>query len=117
MKVKDDSVNLVDLHPKLQAALPIIDEWWLRNAGYPAVVTSGCDGAHTAKYSNHYKGCAVDIRTWTTATSGRQIAATKRQRMARELADALGPHFRVLNERHHFHIDFHPTVPVTWQNL
>jgi hypothetical protein len=117
MKTTKDTVNLADLHPKLAATLPIIDAWCWANMGYELHITSACDGKHSATYSNHYSGCAIDIRTWTTPTSKRQIASAKRADLASSLAKHLGEHFQVLNESTHFHIAFRPSRPATWANL
>jgi hypothetical protein len=117
MKTTRDSVNLADLHPKLQAVLPIIDDWCRANLNYELHITSACDGSHSSTYSNHYSGCAIDMRTWTTPTSKRQIAPSKRHTLASDLERHLGEHFQVLNEATHFHIAFRPSRPATWANL
>lgn len=120
MILKSPDVNIADLHPKMAIILPTIDRWWFSNVGYDAIITSACDGKHSAT-SRHYIGCAVDIRTWTTPTSGKQIAGIRRTNLADDLRDALtekfGPHFQVLNESTHFHIAFKPTEAVTWAKL
>lgn len=116
MKTKDGSVNLVDLHPKLASLLPRISAWWYANAGYDAICTSACDGKH-GTYSRHYIGCAIDLRTWTTESSGRQMPGTTRRNLRHELAQFLGPHFNVIDEGDHFHVGFKPTQPVSWSNL
>lgn len=120
MKTKDSSVNLVDLHPKMALVLPFLDRWWHANVGYELVVTSACDGEH-GQYSRHYVGCAVDIRTWTTATSGIQINRSERTRLAQSLRNEMrlryGEHFQVLPEATHFHIAFKPKEAVTWAKL
>ena len=116
MKLKSEAVNLIDLHPKLAMVLPFIDQWSETYLGYEAIITSGCDGNHS-QFSNHYKGCAVDLRTWTTAKSGRQIILPKKKELGVILSNILGNHFRVIVESTHIHVDFHPQEAVTWADM
>ena len=120
MRTKSSNVNLIDLHPKLAIILPMLDRWWQINVGYELIVTSGCDGAH-GQFSRHYVGCAVDIRTWTTEKSGKQISGTTRRNLVDDLKEALddkfGPHYQVLDEADHLHIAFKPREAVTWAKL
>lgn len=116
MRVKDDTINLVDLHPKLASILSRIDRWWADHAGYEMVITSACDGRH-GTYSRHYVGCAIDIRTWTSSGSGVQMNASRRDDLRAGLQRFLGSHFNVIDEGDHFHIGFKPTQPVKWGDL
>lgn len=116
MKTKDSSVNLADLHPKMHLILGFLDRWWQANFSYELVITSACDGRHKSD-SRHYWGGAIDARTWTTETSGRQVSMSKRTTLAQDLRVALesrfGPHYQVFVESDHFHISFFPKSPVT----
>ena len=96
------------LAPELMDTLWALDAYWRDAVGYELIITSGRDGEHKL-YSLHYVGNAADIRTWTSANSGRQITGTRREtilRMARLIA---GDEFDVVNEGHHFHLEWQPS--------
>lgn len=123
MKLKDSTINIDDLHPKMRyIAEKVIDPWWQMNVGYELIITSGVDGKHNAQFSNHYNGCAVDVRTWTNAASGIQMDSQRRAHvhssLLQHLENTFGSNFvQVLDEGHHFHIAFKPSFPVTWEMI
>lgn len=71
------------------------------------VVTSILDGVH-ARWSEHWQGNAVDLRTWNLPGSYQGAAA---KRCARRLAAELGSSFRVFLEDDHIHADHKPQRP------
>ena len=115
MRTKNATVNLA-IHPKFLMILPLLDEWWYEKAGYELIITSAFDGVHTALHSDHYKGMAIDMRTWTYNGSFEQMSGISRKTIARKLARCLGKHFYVKDERDHFHISFRPTNILTWND-
>ena len=117
MRTKDNTVNIADLHPKMQLMLPVLDHWCWNNLGYELIITSACDGRH-GQFSRHYIGCAVDMRTWTNENSGKQLERQPRTILRQELQLFLNHKFKrafqVLDETDHFHIAFKPREPITW---
>jgi hypothetical protein len=79
-----------------------------RNLGSPVVITSGSEThdlegkavTHSAT-SLHWSGNAADVRIWYLTDDQEEIAH-------RALSLALGPHFDVVLEEHHFHIEYQP---------
>jgi len=68
--------------------------------GSDVVITSGCEGTHSAK-SLHYKGLALDFRT-RNLTQGEIVEVTDALR-----AD-LGDDYDVVFEGDHFHVEYDP---------
>ena len=121
MRTKSNIVNLHDLHPKLLAILPVINNWWKGTVGYDLIITSGCDGSHMFN-SDHYIGCAVDIRTWDDERSGNQLDLQRRT----EIRDGLEAHLKdwygkeivfILDEGTHFHIALRTNSPLRWEDV
>ena len=76
-----------------------------RERGYDTVITSATDGKHSAT-SLHYAGCAVDLRT-------RHIADQQEvEDIASQLRRALAPHFDVVLEEDHIHMEYQPRRPI-----
>jgi hypothetical protein len=67
--------------------------------GTECVITAGTDGKHMAD-SLHYKGLAIDVRTFMVP--GRELA------IRNQIRELLGPDYDVLIERDHIHIEFQP---------
>ena len=63
-----------------------------------ATITSGTEGQHSVKRSAHYRGDAVDLRTWHVDG----------QEYADRLSEALGDDYVVLFERDHVHLHWSP---------
>ena len=89
-------------------AMFIADMVCRRVLGYEMVITSCVNGKHS-NTSRHYIGCAWDLRTWTSESSGQQINKNERDYLVVELKKALGGNFFVLGEKTHIHIAFKPT--------
>ena len=96
-------VNVVGMHPEMWPVLFALDELWRTKLGYGLVITSARDSRHS-DHSRHYIGCAVDLRTWDSATSGRQLAGAVREDLLKAARHAAGEHFLIIDESDHFHI-------------
>lgn len=108
MKLKDSSVNVSDLHREMWHTLFELDMVWRGKVGYEMVITSGNDGIHTAPTSDHYADRAVDIRTWTSGSSGVQLFGDARDAAFAVVTEVLGRDWYVKNERTHFHLSYRP---------
>ena len=77
--------------------------------GVEMVITSGSEKyKHSSKYSSHYKGDALDIRSFTLKTLARKRSVQEKIRKK------LGPKFVIILEKagkpgEHFHLQFTPT--------
>ena len=95
MKVKDSTVNIEALHPKMKDRLTDIETIYT-SFHTELVITSGKDGVHS-QHSLHYEGKAVDLRTWNILDSVIQALKTK-----------LGPEYDVILEKDHIHVEWDP---------
>lgn len=114
MRLKDASVSVRGLETELVVALFDLDMLWRKMVGYELIITSARDGRHK-RASQHYKGDAVDIRTWTTESSGTQLSGENRRRVYQNVTDYLGPDFIVIDERDHLHIHYRPLSLEPWK--
>lgn len=75
------------------------------------VITCGTDGVHGAKYSEHYKANAIDIRTSVlnkyAEENNLSVTAFRRQ-ILDEIEDSLPKGFMILDETTHFHLAWKP---------
>ncbi len=112
MKLKSQSVPVDGLHAALLPHLFRLDAWCREeaNLGYELIIASCTDGQHS-KTSRHYLGTAIDMRTWTTPSSGVQLEDSRRIALVDSLKTFLGPDWFVLDEGSHFHIDWRPRRP------
>jgi len=76
--------------------------------GYELIVTSAKDGKHKARTSCHYRGGAVDMRTWLEPNSGVQIQGEARIALHKKIKEFLGHDWYVKNEANHFHLSYRP---------
>lgn len=97
MKLKD-GVKLEGVQWQMFKAA-IVAEAVFAKYGSELVITSACDGKHS-RNSLHYKGLALDLRTWHV--SGRE------QQVATELQRALGDEYDVVAESDHIHLEWDP---------
>ena len=98
MKVKD-GVDLAGLRREIQTAFPAIDRIHRELSGdIEATITSATEGRHSVKRSAHYRGDAVDLRTWDVDG----------ERYARDLVEQLGDDFVVIHEGDHVHVHWGP---------
>lgn len=108
MKLVHETTDINGLHPAFWGDLFALDDLWRRVMGYELHITHALDGSHS-RYSRHYQGCAVDLRTWTTPTSGNQVSGLERKNLLEAVRVRLGPAYKVLDERTHFHVALKPT--------
>lgn len=79
--------------------------------GYDCIKTSAIEGAHSWS-SEHYKGDAVDFRTWHVNS------LEEKREIARDIADALGEDFDVVFHEpggeyvEHIHVEYDPKRPL-----
>lgn len=108
MKPSDAKVNLDAMIPAMWPDLIRLDNLLRVITGYELIVTSANDGEHTARTSDHYRGGAIDQRTWTTADSGVQVKGGDRDALYRKVKDFMGVNWYVRNEHNHFHLSYRP---------
>lgn len=104
--------NLWDLHPRLLRVLWELDGPWRELTGEELTLYSGRDSKH-GRGSLHYLGCAVDIRTWSDPRNARsgQMSGKRRAAALSLVRNLAGDAFDALDERTHFHLEFHPKIP------
>jgi len=86
-----------------EAAL-VVECVWQTYGFHECVITSGNDGKHMDT-SLHYKGLALDFRTW-------HIKPDSLVKMAADVRAKLGLDYDVVIETDHLHVEFDPkTVP------
>ena len=107
MKLAFPTTNISGLHPAVEEILPALDGLWKDHAGYELTITHGLDGKHS-RYSRHYWGGAIDIRTHTKPGSWIQITGAERRGLLTAVKELLGNNFNVLDEETHFHVAFKP---------
>ena len=98
MKLKD-GVSFDGLRDEIRAAFPTIDQVHQDMTGTDATATSTCEGKHSATRSAHYRGDAVDLRTWYVDAA---------HEFGHALTEALGGDFVVLIEATHIHVHWSP---------
>jgi len=89
-----DGVPLKGLKPQMLNCVDICNDVFHKQ-GADCTITSTTDGKHMKK-SLHYKGLAIDLRTWHL-NDVESIAA--------KLRDALGKDFDVVVESDHIHVE------------
>lgn len=65
------------------------------------IVTSARGGKHSATFSRHYSGLAVDLRR-------KHLTLQEVENIRSKLTDSLGTDFTVILESTHFHIQYKP---------
>lgn len=98
MRLKDSTVNLEGVQWQMFKAAIVAERIWA-SFGAELVITSANDGKHLP-HSFHYKGLALDLRTYNL--HGRERMA------AQELAIALGEEYDVVLEKDHIHLEHDP---------
>ncbi len=102
MKLKEN-VDISGLRREIRGAFGAMDRVHMdltqvRGERLEAIVTSATGGLHSVKRSAHYRGDAVDLRTWHVDG----------QEYADKLTEVLGADFVVLFERDHVHVHWSP---------
>lgn len=105
MRLKNQTVNVRAIRKEFWAKLFVLDLFWRQELGYELVITSANDATH-AEHSKHYIGEAVDIRTWTSEKSGKQLDPARRAYILFNAMKLMGNDFRILDEDDHFHIEY-----------
>ena len=108
MRLASVNVDVTRLHSAMWPMVMDLDFFWRNEVGYELIITHGIDGEHSVR-SRHYIGCAIDIRTWTSPDSRRQMSGTRREALLAQVQRRLGENFRVLDLEYngaktHFHI-------------
>ena len=85
-----------ELYQALDKATAIFDE-----IGKDCIVTSARNGKHSATYSRHYAGLAVDLRRKHLDLA---LTETMRQRLTEEL----GSEYTDILESTHYHVQYKP---------
>lgn len=103
--LKNKEIEIQNLVPQLKDALMLKIEPAFAKFGLDCVITGGHENyKHSATYSRHYWGGAVDIRSKTVKNKDRLTLSLKRR---------LGKDFKVLLEGRgkvyeHYHISYAP---------
>ena len=88
-----------EIYQALDLATAVFD-----GIGKDCIVTSARNGKHTATYSRHYSGMAVDLRR-------KHLTLEQTENMRQLLTDTLGSDFTVILESTHFHVQYKPGYP------
>lgn len=99
MQLKN-SVKLQGISNELLLGLIIINDIF-KSFEIDLVITSLVDSKHSPK-SLHYSGNAVDIRTSNIPKD------IDRNYLIKLIQQSLGPHFDVIDEQTHIHIEYQP---------
>ena len=91
-------VLIAHLKPEMLHCLDVVGDFF-DEKHLQLVITSTTDGMHSS-YSHHYKGLALDIRTWNIPDD--------RVIFVRDLQSALGKNYQVIDEGTHIHIEYDP---------
>lgn len=98
---KSDNVNLCGLDIKMRRVLSAAERIWA-SLGKELIVTSACDGLHSAG-SLHYYGLAVDLYAdyFNEDLRGKAIV---------RLEKAIGIDYDIVNELKHIHVEYDPDI-------
>lgn len=94
--------NPYGLRPEIVWIKDIIAEVYDRYGCKTVRYTSGCDRTHSPN-SLHYVGAAIDV--WWDDNNWERI---NKERVTRDLKQQLGPHYDVVSEAWHIHIEYQP---------
>ena len=98
VKLKSNSVNLNNVHPKIYEAIGKV-AYIYASYGSDLVITSARDSKHGGN-SLHYVGKAFDIRVWNIDTDLIKLTGF--------IASELGNEYDVVFEVNHIHIEYDP---------
>jgi hypothetical protein len=94
--------SLIGVSDHMFIAALVVEGVYQAYGFHECVITSGNDGKHSAE-SLHYKGRALDFRTW-------HIHPESLVKMAADIRAKLGLHYDVIIEHDHLHIEHDPHV-------
>lgn len=117
MRTVYETTDLVGLHPLFGPLIRELDALWLDIVGHELYILHALDGKHS-RFSRHYQGCAIDVRTWIDPTvkpaEAVQITGAERIALTSEVQRVLGKNFRLIDhfnsagDHTHYHISFKP---------
>jgi len=93
-------VPVYGLAPEMLSALDICTAVF-DEIGKNCIVTSARNGKHSATYSRHYSGMAVDLRR-------KHMTLEEVETIRSNLTEKLGSDFTVILESTHFHVQYRP---------
>jgi len=96
-------VRLHGVVPQMFWAASVVENLWKEN-DYPFCITSGIEGKHSHS-SDHWKGMAMDFRTWADLT-GKQLSRVVKDSLRVELQRLLGDEYYILVEGNHLHVSY-----------
>jgi|ETNvirnome_2_300_1030623.scaffolds.fasta_scaffold02975_6 hypothetical protein len=94
-----DSTNLSGVRPEMALGIMVAEGVYSRH-NVDLIVTSVTDGKH-GPHSRHRVGLGADFRTFHIKTEHLQSVVS-------DLKKSLGPHFDVVHEADHIHIEYDP---------
>ena len=104
MRLKDDSIQLLNLQPQILLGLFIVDQVMQRH-GHEAIITCGSEGKHSYA-SLHYAGSAVDLRSNCFANKQQVFAECKTALGKSSDFDMILENKGDINE--HWHLEWQP---------
>jgi len=100
MRLNDDSVKWVNMHPQASWASMEVDKIYRKHMDLELVVTSANDSHESGL---HPEGKAFDCRTWI---AGEQWDSGIRYFIVDKIRLALGSDFDVIGETDHIHVEY-----------
>ena len=109
MKLVYETTDVIGLHPAFGRAIHNLDDMWLDIVGHELHILHALDGEHS-RFSRHYQGCAIDVRTWRNPSDNlsAQIEGADRDALLAQARQILGKNFLLIDHGTHFHISFKP---------
>lgn len=113
LKTGQGAARFENPHWKLLWAMPRIQSVYDRYGLHP-VITEGNDTQNRPYFSYHKTNPlrAMDLRTWTTRSSGIQIDWEAKRLLAEDISDQLGDGWDVVPKPTHIHIEYEGSA--TW---
>lgn len=96
-------VRLHGVCPQMFWAAHVVEQLW-KEHNLPFCITSGIEGKHSER-SDHWRGDALDFRTWADLT-GKQLDSDTKKSLLTELQRLLGEEYFILMEHNHLHISY-----------
>jgi len=96
-------VKVAGLQPEALIAVDIAESVY-SNSGRDCVITSARGDKHSAEFSRHYAGMAIDLRI-------RHLTAKQTKEIYAGLKKVLSSDYNVLLEASHIHVSYRPRYP------